>query len=146
MKRLPASLIFASGALLLAIGCQTYSSKTPEVIDFQEHIRPILENRCLECHNPVNAADNANLNLESRESALTTGDHAPVILPGNGRQSVLYRVLAVENTHPLFMPPSPDRLWEYQLGLVRKWIDQGAPWPAGSPGKLVRPQDWETPE
>lgn len=127
----------------LAVGCQTYSSKTPEVIDFQTHIRPILENQCLECHNPVDAHKYANLNLESREAALTTGNHAPVIVPGKGQESLLYRALAVPDTHPMFMPPTPDRLWEYQLGLVKKWIDQGVAWPPGEEGRLVRPQDWD---
>ena len=89
------------------VSCQTYSSKTPDVIDFQTHIRPILENQCLECHNPVDAHRYANLNLATREKALTTGNHAPVIIPGKGEESLLYRALAVPDTHPMFMPPTP---------------------------------------
>lgn len=136
------SVLLAVGVLHFGTGCQISTMKMPQVVNFQTHIRPILEMHCLECHNHINAPENANLNLETRRTALTTGDHAPVIIPGNGRQSVLYRVLAVDDTHPMFMPPTPDRPWQAQLDLIEKWIDQGAHWPAGPEGQLTRPQDW----
>lgn len=116
---------------------------TEQPVDFLTEIRPILENRCLECHNHVDSGESAGLNLETRRTALTTGRHAPVIRPGDPEHSLLYSVLSVPDLHPMFMPPSPDRLWEEDLAKIYRWIEQGASWPEGPEGRLVRPQDWD---
>lgn len=114
-------------------------------IRFQDGIGTILESRCLECHNHVDAKQSGGLNLETRQAAFTTGLHAPVIVAGSPERSMLYRVLEVDDLHPVFMPPTPDRLWENELKVLRQWIADGADWPSGKQGTLVRPQDWPTP-
>ncbi len=140
--------ITLAGMLGIAISCQTSPDETTAMdqrirpIRFEDGIGTILESRCLECHNSVDAERMAGLNLETRETAFTTGTHAPVIVPGSPERSMFYRVLEVDDLHPMFMPPVPDRLWENELRFLHAWIEDGAHWPSGNTGKLVRPQDW----
>ncbi len=114
-------------------------------IRFEEGIGTILESRCLECHNSKSAKDSGGLNLETRETAFSTGQHAPVIVPGSPERSLLFRVLEVDDLHPVFMPPTPDRLWQQEQAMIKQWITDGADWPSGKAGLLVRPQDWPEP-
>ncbi len=135
-----------AGMLVMAISCQTTprdsSADRTRPIRFEDGIGTILESRCLECHNHVSSGEKGGLNLETRELAFTTGRHAPVIVPGSAARSMLYRVLEVDDLHPMFMPPTPDRIWEEELKRIHDWIEDGVDWPTGQTGKLVRPQDW----
>lgn len=136
------------GLLTCIVACQSMNGDGllhTQPIRFQDGIDTILESRCLECHNHVSAKESGELNLETRHSAFTTGIHAPVIVPGSPERSMLYRVLEVDDLHPVFMPPTPDRLWANELTVLRQWIADGADWPTGKQGTLVRPQDWPTP-
>ncbi len=120
----------------------SWPSKVPEgKIDFAKNVRPILVINCLECHNNENAKDNGNLSLETRELALTTGDHAPVILPGKAEDSLLIQALKLDGIHYGAMPPTPDKIWGVRMEILRRWIDEGAKWPESvtlvHPGKLT---------
>ncbi len=131
----------------LALSCQTFRDRTSlsqaanERL-FREGVATILEYRCLGCHNAVDAPRHGGLNLESREVAFSSGKHAPVIRPGRPAESLLYRVLEASESHAVFMPPKPDRLWENEKKVLWNWIAGRAHWPAGKDGALTRPQDW----
>ncbi len=116
-----------------------YPEKVPRTIVFERDLKPLLEIKCVQCHNHIDAADNAGLNLETRKTAMTTGRNAPVIIPGNSKDSLIVRVLELDVQHPTNMPPSPDKIWGVRLKILKKWIRQGAVWP--SDVKMIRPQD-----
>lgn len=118
----------------------TWPDRVPETVVFERDLKPILEIQCVQCHNSVDAKDNANLNLETRKLALSTGRRPPVIRPGDPENSLFVQVLELEATHPTNMPPSPDKLWGVRMQIIKKWIAQGAVWPEDV--RMVRPQDW----
>ncbi len=122
-------------ALLAFTGCESLRERREarRHVDFEAEIKPMLELRCLQCHNSETAQDFADLNLETRELAMTTGRNPPVINAGNGEGSLLYQTLKLGTDHPMAMPPSPDKIWEETLEKIRRWIDQGAEWPEGEP-------------
>lgn len=127
-------------ALVMGNACRTPGVGAGGKVDFVQDVKPILEMRCLECHNSVDAAQNAGLNLETRELAMTTGRSIPVIRVGDPDNSLFLQVLKLGYEHPIAMPPSPDKIWEEQQKTLARWIRQGAPWPDDV--RLVRPQDW----
>ena len=143
-------LLLAASLAGVLLSCQSTLDHSAEAIGlgdrrlFRDGVATILEYRCLECHNALDAPRHAGLNLESRATAFTTGTRAPVIIPGEPAQSLLYRVLEVSELHPTFMPPKPDRLWQNEMKVIHEWIEAGAYWPDGEEGKLIRPQDWPT--
>ena len=103
--------------------------------------KPILETQCLECHNSKDALRHAGLNLETLKLAMTTGRQPPVIKPGDPKNSLLIQAMENPATHPVNMPPSPDKLWGTRMKILKKWIREGADWPEEI--RLIRPQDWK---
>ncbi|WP_235905148.1 DUF1553 domain-containing protein [Tautonia marina] len=93
-------------------------------IDFQADIQPIFSARCVSCHGPE--AQKSGLRLDSREAMLTGGDLGSSIEAGNSAESLLiHKVTGFEGES--VMPPSGDPLSDLEIGLLRAWIDQGAP-------------------
>ncbi|MDF1824118.1 MAG: hypothetical protein P1U68_05725 [Verrucomicrobiales bacterium] len=131
-------LVFQSGAS--ADDLPTWPTKVPAGrIDFRKSVRPLLIINCLECHNSEDAKDNGNLSLETRKLALTTGDRAPVIVPGRPDESLLISVLKLEGIHQEAMPPTPDKIWGVRMEILRRWITEGANWPESI--RLVHPRE-----
>lgn len=116
-----------------------WPDRVPREVVFARDVKPLLEILCLECHNSIDAKDNADLDLETRHAALTTGRHAPVIRPGDPDNSLLIQLLRLDDQHALGMPPSPDKVWGVRLRILEKWIADGMEWPVEE--RLTRPQD-----
>ena len=108
-------------------------------IDFEKHVKPLLEYNCLECHNTENAKQNAMLNLESGQLAFNTGRNPPVIRPGKPEESLLVRVLELDMNHAMAMPPVPEKLHGVRMEILKRWIAEGAQWPQDV--RLISPQE-----
>jgi hypothetical protein len=96
-------------------------------VDFTRDIKPILESRCTVCHGKVQQL--SGLRLDQRSTAMQGGYSGPVIVPHKSSESKLIRIVAGA-IKDVVMPPSGDRLSNDEIGLLRAWIDQGAPWPS----------------
>jgi hypothetical protein len=57
---------------------------------------------------------------------LTTGDHAPAIIPGDAESSLLAIKLLDKQTFGTIMPPG-SKLPEAEIQLILDWIAAGAP-------------------
>jgi hypothetical protein len=90
---------------------------------FDERVAPILEKRCLGCHNEE--LKNGNISFLDRESLLHGGTLGPAIIPGNPAQSLL--IAALRHEGELQMPPGP-KLSSKEIGVLTTWIKQGAVW------------------
>jgi hypothetical protein len=100
---------------------------SPESLTFFESkIRPVLVERCLECHGPE--AQKASLRVDSRAALLRGGDGGPVVVPGDSAASRL--IHALKGEHELTrMPKEGDPLSAGQIADVEQWIRDGAAWP-----------------
>lgn len=117
------------GLLLLPV-LSTLAGEPPattarEVEFFEKEIRPLLVTKCQKCHSEKK--QNGGLRLTSREGALKGGETGPAVVPGQPAASLLWR--AVEYRDDLQMPPD-GKLPAEQLQHLRRWIENGAPWPA----------------
>jgi hypothetical protein len=96
-------------------------------ISFTRQIKPILANRCLVCHGPDEKERKAEMRLDVRDSAVPG-----VIKPGDAEHSeVIVRITS--DDADLRMPPVDSKkpvLTPDEIGLIRKWIDQGAEYDA----------------
>lgn len=88
---------------------------------FEDKIAPLLASRCLDCHD--SAVRQAGLDLSSRESALTGGDHGNAIVPGAASESLVW-LMAESEAMPQNRPP----LSAAEKQALREWIDDGATW------------------
>jgi hypothetical protein len=104
----------------------------PEKVRFNQHIRPILSNNCFYCHGPDPKHRQADLRLDTREGATADLGGYAAIVPGKPDESVLLQRVA--STDPGECMPPPDskkpRLTDEQIALLRRWIEQGAPYEA----------------
>jgi hypothetical protein len=90
---------------------------------FDERVAPILERRCVPCHNEQ--LKNGNISFLDRESLLHGGTHGPAIVPGNAAGSLL--IVALRHEGELQMPPGP-KLPSKEISVLKTWIQRGAAW------------------
>ncbi|MCA9082760.1 MAG: PSD1 domain-containing protein [Planctomycetaceae bacterium] len=96
---------------------------------FEKNIRPILVQRCYECHagNEINGG----LSVESRQSLLRGGDSGAAISVGAPDKSLLIEVVRYTN-RDLQMPPQ-SKLPEAEIRALEEWVAIGAPDPRAEP-------------
>ena len=87
------------------------------------NIFPVFDRRCNICHEEDG---DGGWDGTTYESVMTTGDNAPVIIPGDIDNSLLAQKLLNQQTEGDKMPPKRD-LTEEEIQLVLDWIAAGAP-------------------
>lgn len=90
---------------------------------FDRRVAPILERRCLPCHNQE--LKDGGVSFRDRDSLLKGGPRGPAVVPGQPDQSVLIR--AIRHDSEPKMPPGP-KLPAKDIATLREWIRRGAPW------------------
>lgn len=103
-------------------------------VDFSRHVKPLLEAKCVACHNQD--ALPGHMSLASREEALRTRALGGYIVPGQPDRSLLIANLQSVHAAVKVMPAVGETLTSEEVALLRRWIAQGAPWPDGAAGRL----------
>jgi len=122
-----------------------------EPVDFVRDIRPILAANCYACHGADEGSREAGLRLDQRAAAIAMHDGVQSIVPGKSAASEA--VLRIQSDDPDLRMPPPDAertLTADQVALIKRWIDQGAPyaehWSFRKPQPYapprVRQNDW----
>jgi len=118
----------------------------PEEVDFNYHIKPILSDRCYQCHGPDENTRKANLRLDIEEEAfkkLKSGHRA--FVSGNVRKSEsIHRILSEDAEIVMPPPESKLTLTDREKALLIKWIEKGAEWKPH--WAFIAPQKKEMPQ
>ena len=93
---------------------------------FEKRIRPILAERCYECHS-AGKKTKGGLALDTRDAVLKGGDTGPVLVAGNPDKSLLIEAVRYTN-HDMQMPPK-KRLADSEVKALGEWVKMGAPDP-----------------
>ena len=93
---------------------------------FTEKIMPIFKASCIECHGPDK--QKSKLRLDSAQWIKEGSGGTPIIEPGNPDDSELFYRIDLPADDPDVMPSEGDPLSKEQIELIRKWIEQGAPY------------------
>jgi len=96
---------------------------------FETNIRPLLLERCIECHGPTKQENGIRLDRRADVLQGKAGD-AALITVGKPEESRLLKVLE-HSSEDIAMPPS-GKLEDAQREAVAKWIADGAIWPETS--------------
>ncbi|PHQ35511.1 PSD1 and planctomycete cytochrome C domain-containing protein [Rhodopirellula bahusiensis] len=106
---------------------QTSVSATDRPLSFNRDIRPILTDRCFACHGLDANTVEAGLRLDVREAAMEFG----AIVPRDAESSEMFLRITSDDDD-LVMPPSElhKPLSDAEIDLVRRWINEGAPYEA----------------
>jgi hypothetical protein len=107
-------------------------------VDFVTKIQPIFKTSCMPCHGPEQ--QKSGLRLDARALALRGGLSGKVILPGNGKDSLMVRRLMgqISPRMPFERSPLPPA----QIALIKAWIDKGAPGPDDAPADAKVATHW----
>ena len=106
-----------------------WAAPPSSLIDFQRQVRPILSDNCFLCHGPDKGTRMAELRLDMKDGAMAARKNGVPILPGKPDESLLIKRIFSDD--PGYrMPPvfSHKTLSTEQKDILRKWIEQGAPW------------------
>ncbi|HRX77550.1 MAG TPA: DUF1549 domain-containing protein, partial [Pirellulaceae bacterium] len=111
------------------LGCSAFAAGA---VSFQRDIRPLLSDRCIVCHGPDAEKREADLRLDVKEDAFRaaeSGDGSHIIVPGDLSKSELYlRITSQDEDAQMPPPASKLALSEAEVGLIKRWIEQGASW------------------
>ncbi|MFU8894389.1 MAG: DUF1553 domain-containing protein [Luteolibacter sp.] len=131
-----------------AILCGISMASAGETLSFNRDVQPILAEYCYHCHGPDSGTRkplNNPLRLDIEEFAIAVRDGGPqAIIPGDGAGSEVIK--RMRSKDPLDVMPPPEMhhiLTAEQIGIVERWIDEGAKYePHWS---LVKPERTEPP-
>ncbi len=125
------ALVFASGRGLAEAGTEAAVAEAdfpPEQLEFfEKHIRPVLAERCYDCHSVGAEKLKASLYADSRQGLLNGGDTGPSLMPGDVDGSLIIEAIRYKNPD-LEMPPK-GKLSDEEIARFEEWVSLGAPWP-----------------
>lgn len=98
-----------------------------EIKFFESKIRPVLSEKCYECHSAKSSKVKAGLRLDHIDLILQGGDSGPAIALGKSQESLLIEAIRYEDSD-FHMPPK-EKLKKEVVSDFEKWIDTGAFWP-----------------
>jgi hypothetical protein len=104
----------------------------PQIIEFNRDIRPILSDKCFQCHGPGTQMATLRFDLEDGAKHELRGGRFAIVPGDPDKSGVIQRVTATNAA--VRMPRSQggaaegQPLTERQVALLRRWIEQGATW------------------
>jgi hypothetical protein len=109
---------------------------------FERYIRPVLAERCYECHSTGARKLKGKLLLDSQAGIAKGGASGPILVPGDAEKSRLIQAIRWTDSD-LAMPPK-GKLSPLEIERLEQWVKMGAPDPrtepaAGSPKKAMAP-------
>ncbi|MBK9386959.1 MAG: DUF1553 domain-containing protein [Planctomycetes bacterium] len=128
-----------AGLLLLGLGVLNGGAAAQESrgeaiapraeVRFNRDIRPILAETCFPCHGPDPASRKAALRFDREEDFFERRESGFVVVKGAPQQSLLYqRITSADEDERMPPPDAHVQLKPEQQELLRRWIEQGAPW------------------
>lgn len=123
--RLPTLVMTTLVFSMIEIGAD--ASELAEAEFFESRVRPILVERCYECHSRSANSVKGSLYLDRASDLQKGGDTGPAIVPGNPDSSLL--IQAIRRTGVYEMPPD-SRLPAEEVKVLEDWVARGATWPS----------------
>lgn len=126
----------ASAFFATLVACRAEPPTEEQIAFFESKIRPILVDRCYECHSRDAKESGGQLHLDAPNSMRSGGSQGPAIVPGQADKSLLVRAISYSDSH-LQMPPD-SKLPDQEIEAIKQWIAMGAPDP--------RPEQMQAPK
>jgi len=113
---------------LLATTIASTSLAEEDAIDFNRDVRPIISDKCFQCHGPDADNQKSEFRLDSRESATADLGGYFGIVPGNLEESDLHWRIWEDEVLEDRMPPLESKLSlsDSEKRILDRWISEGA--------------------
>ncbi len=121
-----ASLTHGSGFVTAPLKSKSHRVENIDsAVVFKDLIQPVLETKCVGCHNPNKIK--GELLLTDQENILKGGEDGIVLVPGSPDSSRLYSYLLLPMDDDKHMPPDGKvQLEPEEIKLIHWWIASGA--------------------
>ena len=124
---------FALNVALVALAGLCFAFSTPaqaaapgeDFTFFESKVRPLLAERCYECHGEKK--QKGGLRLDSKSGWQKGGDTGPALLPGKPEESLIIK--AVRRHDPDLQMPPKTELIKSEVETLIAWVKSGAPDP-----------------
>ncbi|MCE9546987.1 MAG: PSD1 and planctomycete cytochrome C domain-containing protein [Planctomycetia bacterium] len=129
--------------LLFGLGTPAASgaeSPAAPQVDFHREVLPILSRHCARCH--TSGKHEGGLAIDNRQKLLAGGDSGPALVVGKSDKSLLIGLVSGRDPEKV-MPAEGRKLTADEIGTLRSWIDQGAPWEEGLSLSAFPTASWE---
>ncbi len=100
---------------------------------FENEVRPVLANRCYQCHSQKKTS--GSLRVDNISYLKAGGDSGPALVPGDPDKSIMIEAIRYQN--PDFQMPPKARLPDKEIAILEKWIKLGAPWPENEASRVA---------
>ena len=118
IKQFQAALLFFSAAVVPAISAP----------DFVHEVAPIINKKCIECHNESKKKGGLSMNTEEK---FREGSENGAIVDEKSPEKSLILKLITTDDEDLRMPPKGKPLDDQQVATIRAWVLGGAKWEPG---------------
>ncbi len=105
---------------------------------FEQRIRPLLANKCYECHSAESKELQGSLLVDSRTTLRRGGAKGPAVVAGDPDHSLLIEAVRYKNDDML-MPPD-GKLSDAEIADLEHWVKLGAPDPRSTATKHLGKQ------
>lgn len=120
---------WTGGSIFVSVCLAVSPLGAAERVDFRRDILPILSDKCFHCHGPDAETRAADLRLDTKDGLYRRHDDVTVVAPGKSAESELIRRIVSTDTDEMMPPPAANRaLTAAQKELLKRWVDEGAPW------------------
>lgn len=113
--------------LIVSAALLATSASAAEKLKYNRDVRPILSDKCFQCHGPDKAKRQAELRLDDPKSALDHRDGKAAIIAGDADHSRVYQRIVTKNPDEK-MPPAEtgNDLTAAEIATLQRWIAEGA--------------------
>lgn len=104
----------------LAVAVAAPLVRAQEKITYDEHVLPIFQQACLNCHNPDKTK--GGLDLSSFPATMKGSSGGKIVEPGDAASTLIG---VVQQTAEPKMPPEGEKLSNDQIAILKRWIKGG---------------------
>jgi hypothetical protein len=101
--------------------CLSAPALAEDTVSWHRQVVPVLKANCIGCHKPGKAK--GGLDLTAHAPLMKGGKNGPVVKPGDVKGSSLVDEICGEEPE---MPKDGEPLTEAEVGIISRWISQGA--------------------
>lgn len=95
-----------------------------EAVVYQDIVKPILEEKCLSCHNPKKMK--GELRMDTPDLLLKGGEHGEILVAGKSDESeMIKRMLLPESSDEHMPPKGKPQATADEMEIMKWWIDNG---------------------
>lgn len=116
--------LWGTFSFIILTGCAS-----EQVIGFNSDIKPILKDKCQDCHLPPDGEGyvETGLNMASYNTLMSGNVYGTVIIPGDSKRSVLNKLVEGRAGDQMRMPHGDaKKLTAREIEYFKLWVNQGA--------------------